>query len=288
MAATQLENLVLAESIPQVRSAIAVARRQEKKIALVPTMGALHDGHLSLIHAARNACDYVAVSIFVNPTQFGPHEDLGRYPRPLKDDLHACSQAGVDLVFHPDEETIYPPGDETIVQVKQLSTILEGAHRPGHFQGVATVVSKLFNIVAPDIAYFGRKDYQQQLIVRRMCRDLRSPVEIVTCPTIREPDGLALSSRNQYLSPSERETALSLNRCLKFAQDLITAGEKDLNLVRSRMVQHMQQLPSVALDYATVADAQTLAEVDQQAGPLVALIAARVGTTRLIDNMLIE
>jgi len=285
---TDLQAMNIAKSISDVRSAVAAARRDGKKIGLVPTMGALHEGHLSLIRAAREECDHVVVSIFVNPTQFGPHEDLDRYPRPIEEDLRGCSDEGVDLVFYPDETTIYPAGDQTIVEAVGLSTVLEGAHRPGHFRGVATVVLKLLNIIAPDVAYFGRKDYQQQLIIRQMCRDLAVPVEIATCPTIREADGLALSSRNRYLNKSERETALSLNRCLQFACDLVKAGETDLVAVRQQMVKRMRHTPGVELDYATVVDAETLVEVPQSIGRLVALIAARVGTTRLIDNMIIE
>lgn len=277
----------IAKSIADVRAAVAAARRDGKKIGLVPTMGALHEGHLSLMREARENCDFVVVSIFVNPTQFGPHEDLARYPRPIDEDLHACENEGVDLVFHPDVATVYPPGDQTIVDVTQLSTVWEGAHRPGHFRGVTTVVLKLFNIVAPDIAYFGRKDYQQQLIIRRMCSDLAVPVEIATCPTIREADGLALSSRNRYLSDSERQTALALSRCLKTACEAVAAGETDLAVVRRQMVAQIQQTAGIDLDYATVVDAATLEEVPQASGPLVALIAARVGTTRLIDNMIV-
>ncbi len=288
MSAADLENLKIAESVPNLRSEIAAARNAGLKVALVPTMGAMHEGHLSLIRAAREQSDYVVVSIFVNPTQFGPHEDFDQYPRPFQSDIAACTDAGVDLVFRPDVETIYPADDETVVNLQRLSTILEGAHRPGHFQGVTTVVLKLLNIVAPDVAYFGAKDYQQQLIIRRMCRDLYLPVEIVTCPTVREPDGLALSSRNEYLSHQERETALSLSRCLRFTRDLISGGESRLDYVRQEMVAQIEKTPGVELDYATVADAESLEEPDRRSGPLVALIAARVGTTRLIDNMLID
>ena len=288
MAATDLHAVNVEKSIAGVRAAVAAARREGKKIGLVPTMGALHEGHLSLMRAAREECDHVVVSIFVNPTQFGPHEDLDRYPRPIETDLRACSEERVALVFHPDVPAISPPGDQTIVEATQLSTVLEGAFRPGHFRGVTTVVLKLFNIVAPDVAYFGRKDYQQQLIIRQMCRDLALPVEIITCPTVREPDGLALSSRNRYLSDAERERALALSGCLKFANDQIAAGETDLQAIRGRMLERMRQTPGVEVDYATIANAQTLAEEPEPTGPLVALIAARVGTTRLIDNMPID
>jgi len=276
------------ESIAETRKAVAAARRKGKTIGLVPTMGALHEGHLSLMRAARRGTDFVVTSIFVNPTQFGPNEDLAKYPRPLEEDLQACRREEVDLVFHPEVETIYPPGERTFVEVEHFSSILEGAHRPGHFRGVTTVVAKLFNVVAPDIAYFGRKDYQQQLVIRRMCADLAMPVEIVTCPTIREEDGLALSSRNRYLSESERQTALSLSRTLRMACERIKNGEQDLAAVRAKMVEQMTQTNGVELDYATVADVETLEEPATKTGKLVALIAARVGTTRLIDNMVID
>lgn len=288
MSAAEVEQVTVVETVEQVRREVEAARRNGDRIGLVPTMGALHKGHLSLIRAARQACDFVAVSIFVNPTQFGPHEDLDRYPRPFEADLRACAEEGVDLVFHPCVETIYPPGSSTIVEVEGLSQILEGKYRPGHFRGVTTVVLKLFNIVAPDVAYFGRKDYQQQLIIRRMCRELCLPVTIETCPTVRESDGLALSSRNVYLNDEERQTALTLSRCLQHACDLIRQGETDLDRVRLQMREQIAAVPEIDLDYTTVADAETLAETNRANGPLVVLIAARVGNTRLIDNMLME
>lgn len=288
MSAAEVEQVTVVETVEQVRREVEAARRNGDRIGLVPTMGALHKGHLSLIRAARQACDFVAVSIFVNPTQFGPHEDLDRYPRPFEADLRACAEEGVDLVFHPCVETIYPPGSSTIVEVEGLSQILEGKYRPGHFRGVTTVVLKLFNIVAPDVAYFGRKDYQQQLIIRRMCRELCLPVTIETCPTVRESDGLALSSRNVYLNDEERQTALTLSRCLQHACDLIRQGETDLDRVRLQMREQIAAVPEIDLDYTTVADAESLAETNRANGPLVALIAARVGNTRLIDNMLME
>lgn len=288
MSAAEVEQVTVVETVEQVRREVEAARRNGDRIGLVPTMGAMHEGHLSLIRAARQACDFVAVSIFVNPTQFGPHEDLDRYPRPFEADLRACAEEGVDLVFHPCVETIYPPGSSTIVEVEGLSQILEGKYRPGHFRGVTTVVLKLFNIVAPDVAYFGRKDYQQQLIIRRMCRELCLPMTIETCPTVRESDGLALSSRNVYLNDEERQTALTLSRCLQHACDLIRQGETDLDRVRLQMREQIAAVPEIDLDYTTVADAESLAETNRANGPLVALIAARVGNTRLIDNMLME
>ncbi len=205
-------NSVVVSTEGPLRQAVAEARRAGKTIGLVPTMGALHAGHVSLIDAARAADGFVVVSIFVNPTQFGPKEDLSRYPRPLERDLEMCGAAGVDLVFTPDAATMYPPGFRTFVEVNELSEVLEGASRPGHFRGVATVVLKLFNLVQPDRAYFGQKDAQQVRIIQQMVRDLNVPVEVVVRPTVREPDGLALSSRNQYLDAEQRRKAVALNR----------------------------------------------------------------------------
>jgi pantoate--beta-alanine ligase len=280
--------MTVAEQIEEVRQKVAAARRQGARIGLVPTMGALHAGHVSLMQAARRECDYVVVSIFVNPTQFGPHEDLQKYPRPLAADLKACEAEDVDLVFHPQPETIYPDAFRTFVEVQGLSDVLEGKFRPGHFRGVATVVLKLFNIVAPDIAYFGQKDYQQQTLIRRMCRDLDLPVEIRVCPTIREADGLALSSRNVYLSPEERQAALSLSRCLRRADELLRRGAADLEAIRGEMRQVLTDTPGVVPDYATLVDPETLTEATAVQPRLVALVAARVGRTRLIDNLPID
>jgi pantoate--beta-alanine ligase len=198
------------EQIADVRRAVGAQKLPGKTIGFVPTMGALHEGHLDLMRTARKACDFVVTSIFVNPTQFAPHEDLNRYPRPKERDLELCQSVGVDLVFYPTVDEMYPRGAVTTVMVEGLSSLLEGAIRPTHFRGVTTVVAKLFGIVTPDRAYFGQKDYQQQLIIRTMVRDLNMPLEIVTCPTTRDPDGMALSSRNAYLSPSERTAGLCL------------------------------------------------------------------------------
>jgi pantoate--beta-alanine ligase len=251
-------------------------------------MGALHDGHISLVESARKETDFVVVTIFVNPTQFGPNEDLSKYPRPLADDLRKCEAAGVDLVFNPEADTVYPAKDAAFVDVPACSTTLEGAHRPGHFRGVTTIVLKLFNMVLPDIAYFGQKDYQQQLLIRHMVDDLNVPVEIRTCPTVREADGLAMSSRNVYLSDSNRQTALALSQALELACDACTAGGKSPVEARQTMLDHLAKFPDAKLDYAVIADANTLSEVDRAVPKMVALIAARVGTTRLIDNMLIS
>ena len=267
---------------------LARDRQEGKRIGVVPTMGALHAGHLSLIEAARGECDVVVVTIFVNPMQFGPHEDFDRYPRPLEEDIQRSREQGVDLIFHPSREVLYPRDFDTAVEVGKLSTIWEGRHRPGHFRGVTTVVLKLFNIVEPHVAYFGQKDYQQQALIRRMCRDLNLPVEIRTCPTVRDADGLALSSRNQYLSPEERQSALGLSQCLTLAREMILAGETDLAAVREEMRNRLESTKGVVLDYFTIADAETLEELSAPKPKMVALVAAHVGKTRLIDNMPIE
>lgn len=278
------DSLASVQTIEDLRLAVREARRGGKTIGCVPTMGALHDGHLSLVEAARRETDFVVVTIFVNPTQFGPNEDLEKYPRPLEADLDKCREAGVDLVFNPDVESVYPSADATFVEVPGLSEVLEGAHRPGHFRGVTTIVLKLFNMVLPDIAFFGQKDYQQQLLIRHLVDDLNVPVEIRTCPTIREPDGLALSSRNAYLSPDERQTALALSQALKIADQSLREEGLSPAEARLRMIKYLSSIPDLVLDYATIADAHSLEEVDMATDEMVALLAARVGTTRLIDN----
>ena len=251
-------------------------------------MGALHTGHLSLMRAAREECDFVIVSIFVNPTQFGPNEDFQKYPRDLAADLRGCDEAGVDLVFHPNVETMYPPGDTTFVEVGGLSTILEGKFRPGHFRGVATVVLKLFNIVPADVAFFGQKDYQQQTIIRQMCSDVRLPIEIRVCPTIRETDGLALSSRNVFLQGQARQSALALSRCLNLAKQMVHERAQPVEGIRARMLETLASTPLVRPEYATLIHPDTLEEVTTLLPKVVAIVAARVGETRLIDNLIIE
>lgn len=281
------QDLLLAERIDQVRQAVGAARRQGRIVGCVPTMGALHAGHGRLIERARQDCGLVAVTIFVNPTQFGPNEDFTRYPRTLEADLALCREAGADLVFHPAPGAIYPPHFQTTVDVADVSVPLEGTFRPGHFRGVATVVLKLLNIVQPDRAYFGRKDYQQLQVIRRMCRDLDLPVEIVPCETVRESDGLAMSSRNRYLSPDERRRALSLSQSLDMARRHLLAGETDLSALREAMRTPLRAADA-QVDYATIADPETLTELTAPQPEMVALVAARIGTTRLIDNLLIE
>jgi pantoate--beta-alanine ligase len=268
------------------RQAVTAARQAGMQIGFVPTMGALHAGHVSLIEAARAANGFVVVSIFVNPTQFGPNEDFTRYPRPLERDLGLC--AGVDLVFIPDPTTMYPPGFQTSIQVKDLSNILEGASRPGHFQGVATVVLKLLNLVQPDRAYFGQKDAQQVRVIQQMVRDLNVPVDVVVCPTVRETDGLALSSRNRYLDAGHRRAAIALNEALEKAQAKIKAGERDAGAIERLMRDHIAAAPTAVVDYVAAVDADTLKPVTLLKGRILLALAIKLGATRLIDNRVIE
>ena len=275
----------LAQSVDAVRIAVAQARHQGRSIGLVPTMGALHAGHVSLIQAARAETGFVVVSIFVNPTQFGPQEDLAHYPRPLADDLRVCAREGVDLVFHPEAAIMYPPGFRTFVQVEGLQDVLCGQSRPGHFRGVATVVLKLLNIVQPDVAYFGQKDAQQICIIQRMIRDLDVPVRVRVCPIVREPDGLAQSSRNQYLDPNQRRQASALYRALQEARELVEKGTRDASVVQQTLAARIQQTPGAVLDYAAVVDAETLQPLAQLQGPVLLALAVKFGSTRLIDNL---
>jgi pantoate--beta-alanine ligase len=276
----------VARTISQMREARS---HMSGMVGFVPTMGYLHEGHLSLVRRARQECEHVVVSIFVNPTQFGPQEDYQRYPRDEARDLALLEPLGVDVVFIPTADEVYPPGFCTWVEVKgPLAERLEGESRPGHFLGVATVVTKLFNIVQPHRAYFGEKDAQQLRIVRRMVEDLNLPVEVVPCPTVREPYGLAMSSRNTYLSPQEREEALALYRGLCLAQELVKGGLRDVAALRHRLEEFFRAAPGVKLDYVSIAHPETLEELQRVEGPALVLVAARVGLARLIDNMLIE
>jgi pantoate--beta-alanine ligase len=275
--------------IAPLRDAVAAARRQGRTIGLVPTMGALHAGHLSLIEAARAETSFVVVSIFVNPAQFGPKEDFSRYPRPLERDLELCGAASVDLVFHPEPAVLYPPDYRTYVEVTGLQDVLCGASRPGHFRGVATVVLKLFNLVQPDRAYFGQKDAQQARIIRQLVRDLNVPVEVRVCPIVREADGLALSSRNQYLDAQQRRQAVVLQRALTEARQRIEAGERDVAVLRQAMSEWVASVPGAVLDYAAVVDADSL-ETPTRLAPgrsVLLALAVKFGGTRLIDNLLI-
>jgi pantoate--beta-alanine ligase len=258
------------------------------RVGLVPTMGALHEGHLSLVRHARADDDVVVVSVFVNPTQFGPSEDYARYPRDSERDLALLRDLGTDLVFMPPVEEMYPEGFDTHVEVEKLTQRLEGASRPGHLRGVATVVAKLFNIVQPHRAYFGQKDAQQLAVIRRLTRDLDLPVEVVGLPTVREPDGLAMSSRNAYLSPEERKAALVLYRSLEAAQELWRSGVRDASLIRRRMNEVLAAPATGGLarvDYVSVADAGTLEELETVDRPALVSLAVRIGKTRLIDNV---
>jgi pantoate--beta-alanine ligase len=261
--------------------------RRGQRIGLVPTMGALHEGHLSLVRAARERADVVVATIFVNPTQFAPSEDFARYPRTLESDLQALAEAGCDWVFVPQAADIYPAGFSTYIEPPAVAQPLEGIRRPGHFRGVATIVLKLFEIVPADVACFGQKDFQQALVIRRMVEDLNVPIEIVTCPTVREPDGLALSSRNRYLSPTEREQALALSRALQAAEQMVRAGDQSATSVAAVMRNTLTGAGIDRIDYATVADADSLDELTVIDRPAVALIACHVGSTRLIDNQLL-
>jgi pantoate--beta-alanine ligase len=270
-----------------IAEARAVRRALPGTWGFVPTMGYLHEGHLSLVRRARAENDRVAVSIFVNPTQFGPHEDYARYPRDLERDLRLLEPLGVDLVFVPSVEEMYPPGFQTWVIVEEVSRPLEGASRPGHFRGVATVVTKLFNILQPDRAYFGQKDAQQTVVIRRMVQDLNIPVEIVICPTVREPDGLAMSSRNTYLNPEERRAATALFRALQAAKARYEAGERDAERLREAMREVIRAEPLARIDYVSVAHPETLQELERVEGPALLSLAVYIGTTRLIDNLML-
>lgn len=266
-------------------------RRYRKEMAepvgLVPTMGYLHDGHLSLVKRAKDECASVVVSIFVNPTQFGPQEDLATYPRDIPRDLRMLKDIGVDLVWTPTNQLMYPDGYQTWVTVEHVTQRLEGEHRPGHFRGVTTVVAKLFNVVQPQRAYFGQKDAQQAAVIRRMVSDLNFPVEVVVCPTIRESDGLAMSSRNVYLSTEERQAAGVLFRALITARKAFEAGEHDADTLRNRMMEVLHQEPLARTQYVSCADPDTLEELSGNINRGLLSMAVFIGKTRLIDNMLI-
>ncbi|WP_231739865.1 pantoate--beta-alanine ligase [Thalassoglobus polymorphus] len=270
--------------IAEIREAIARSRQQGCQIGCVPTMGALHAGHISLVEECRKRVDYVLVTIFVNPTQFGQGEDLDKYPRPLEADLDACRAAGVSCVYTPEIPSLYPDGYGTWVDVEGMSTILEGECRPDHFRGVTTIVAKLLNIIQPDVACFGAKDYQQQTLIRQMVRDLNMPIEVVVAPTVREADGLAMSSRNQYLSPEQRQTALCLSQALNIAEESLLAGETSIAQVEKRMLDHINSFDDVRPEYTVLRDPDTLEELKSLQPEMVALIATYVGQTRLIDN----
>jgi pantoate--beta-alanine ligase len=275
-------------TIEEVRRAVAAARAKGLRVGLVPTMGALHEGHASLIRAARRETGFVVLWLFVNPTQFGPNEDFARYPRPFERDREVCRSEGVDLIFAPERETVYPEGFSTWVQVEGMQDVLEGASRPSHFRGVCSVVLKMFNMVGPDVAYFGQKDAQQVIVLKRMVHDLNVPVEVRVCPTVREPDGLALSSRNVYLDPEQRRHAVALFQALGAAREHVYRGERDAGRVQRSLAARIQATPGAVLDYAAVVDAESLRPVEPLSGKVLLALAVRFGATRLIDNLVLE
>ena len=274
-------------TIPEMRSACRWSRTSPRiTLGLAPTMGALHEGHLALVRAARKACDVVAVSIFVNPTQFGPNEDLARYPRTFDADCALLEAAGVDLVFAPSAPEMYPDGGlRTSVEVPGISDRLDGQSRPGHFRGVATVVSKLFHIVAPDRAYFGQKDAAQVAVLEAMVRDLDFGIEMVICPTVREADGLAMSSRNRYLTPGQRTEARALSRALRCAQHAVLQGETDAEGLKIRLHHYLTDAPNLRLDYVEAVDRRTLLPQSKVGEETLLAVAGWLGETRLIDNL---
>lgn len=273
--------------ITDVRRFVAQTRGQGKSIGFVPTMGALHEGHVSLTEEAVRTCDYVVVSIFVNPTQFGPSEDFDKYPRDLEGDMSICARAGVDLVFTPSATEMYHEKNITWVNVEKLTLNLCGRSRPGHFRGVTTVCAKLFNIVTPDVAFFGQKDAQQAIVIKRMVADLNMPLQIEVCPTVREPDGLAVSSRNQYLSAEDRKDALLLSAALAECEKLVNAGQRNCKALIESMHKIISQSSKVQIEYISIVDTQTLADIDVIEDEALVALAAKFGSTRLIDNIFV-
>jgi len=298
----------VAKTIESIRSLVKAAHSRGKKIGLVPTMGALHIGHISLIEAAVKKCEFVVVSIFVNPTQFGPGEDFEKYPRPLEADLEICRKAGVDVVFAPEQGQMYGSENLTWVNVEKLTEPLCGQFRPGHFRGVATVCAKLFNIVEPNIAFLGQKDAQQAIVIKQMVADLNMPLEIVVCPTVRQPDGLAVSSRNKYLTEREKKNATYVYKSLQKCREMIETGITDTRKIISQMRKILNQAPSIKIEYIRIVDAETLQSLDHIAGKpaypkarlprgssgrarpsgrVLAAVAVGIGSTRLIDNIFV-
>jgi len=275
-------------TVADVRNALSAARQSGQKLGLVPTMGALHEGHLSLVRAAKAECDVTVVSIYVNPSQFAPDEDLQKYPRMLEADLEKLAACGVDMVLAPSSEEVYHPGHVTWVEVGGVAEPLEGRCRPGHFRGVATIVLKLLSMMQPDAAYFGQKDYQQALVIRRMVADLNVPVEIRVCPTVREPDGLAMSSRNAYLGPDARQRAVVLWKSLQLAAELVAGGDRDAGTITQRMREMILTAKGAQIDYVALVDPETLQPVERLAGPTLAALAVKIDGTRLIDNEIVQ
>ena len=278
----------VAETIKSVRRLVKAARSKGNKIGLVPTMGALHIGHICLIEKAVKGSDFVVVSIFVNPTQFGPGEDFEKYPRSFESDLEICRKAGVDIVFAPSPQEMYKKENLTWVNVEKLTEPLCGRSRPRHFRGVTTVCAKLFNIVEPDVAYFGQKDAQQAIVIKRMVADLNMPLEIVVCPTVREPDGLAVSSRNKYLSEQQRKDATYIYKSLKKCESLVEAGTTDSKTIIGEMKQILNQVSSIEIEYISIVDAESLQELERITGKVLAAVAVKIGSARLIDNIIVD
>lgn len=276
------------ERISEMRSWSHAERAAGRKLSFVPTMGFLHEGHLNLVRDGRRRADRLVVSIFVNPTQFAPHEDFSAYPRDFDRDRQLLAEEAVDVLFHPSVTEMFPDDSQTWVHVEKLSAPLCGAFRPGHFQGVATVVAKFFNVIQPDIAVFGRKDYQQLQVIRQMARDLSLAVEIIGHPTVREPDGLAMSSRNAYLNPAERRAALCLSRSLSEADNLVKSGERRAVVILDRVRRGVAAEPLARLEYASLCDADTLAEIPELRRTAVLALAVWIGKTRLIDNVILN
>ncbi len=278
----------IARTKAEIRRLLGVAKKAGQTIGFVPTLGALHGGHMSLIERARKETDFMVVSIFLNPTQFGPDEDLDKYPRQEAQDLALCEKAGVDAVFVPSVEQMYPSGHCTVVKVEALAEKLCGANRPGFFTGVSTVVAKLFNIVGPDVAYFGQKDAQQGLIIRRMVKELDMPIEIRMCPTVREEDGLAMSSRNAYLDAQQRRQASCLYRALQEGKKMIEQGQLDKQKVTAAMASTIERAGPCTIDYVAAVDEQSLEPATQRSRKWLLALAVRIGRARLIDNIVVE
>jgi pantoate--beta-alanine ligase len=278
----------IVHTIAEIREFVRQARLAGCTVGLVPTMGYLHEGHLELMRRARERCGVVVASVFVNPTQFGPNEDLARYPRDLERDARLAAEVGVDVIFNPPVEEMYPPGYCTYVDVERITENMCGASRPGHFRGVATVVTKLFNIVRPDAAFFGQKDAQQALVIRRMAADLNMDLEIVTVPTVREPDGLAMSSRNVYLDPEQRRAALVLAGSLDRAVEAVRAGERDVLQIRRLVEELIRAEPLARIDYVEIYSYPGLEPVERLQGQALLALAVKFGQTRLIDNVILE
>ena len=277
-----------AKTIKAVREFVDKARKSDKSIGFVPTMGALHEGHMSLIEAAVKRCDFVIVSIFVNPTQFAPSEDFDEYPRDFEGDLAKCEQAGVDVVFAPSAGEMYPRESLSWVNLEKVTENLCGLSRPTFFRGVATVCTKLFNIVRPDIAFFGQKDAQQAIVIKRMVQDFNMPLDIEVCPTVREKDGLALSSRNQYLTDQQRKEALLINKALKKCEAMIQSGQRNSGTLIAAMRDILSPGKQVEIDYIKIVDTEMVEDIGQIAQKALVAVAAKVGNTRLIDNIMID